>query len=989
MRIPRIVLAVLLVGTPIAGVVATTSTALADPMTYSSVDITDGTACALTFDGTAMCWGSNRDSWLIGASRNEVIDLPTPVLLPNNDRFVSLNGGGNHTWCGLAISGTVFCWGEHHIGNYFITSSKTPVPVQFPTTTPITQVGSGYAIGCALNTNNELWCWGDILETGSGETEPTRTPVLVPFPNNEFVTSFDLGGIPCATTNLGNVYCWAHQNGAGQLGVGYQSTTPYAVSVVPQRVLTPAGLQFVSVNSGYEHVCALTNTGAGYCWGDNYDGLFGNNSYLDSYIPTRMLPPNDEPIARISTASYHTCILTISNKTFCVGRGDYGEFGTGTTLGGKTFRSPVLPEGIYFTHITTSGSGTCGIDQNSTVWCFGLLSRFIATSSGVTPSLFPQMIPAVGSPTVATNGIASISAEEATVLGSVNGNGYATTTRIEYDTDPTFSFPISVSVTASIRDRNYSNITTSTPLRTLAPRTTYYVRLVASNTLGTTMGATLSFSTIGDSPSVTEPQVTGITGNESTVSVSVHPGLLSTSSILQYSTHPTCAVACISVTLPTISGNSAQILDTNLTQLRAQTQYFVSVTSTNTLGTVTSPVKSFTTIGALATSEITSHTETTTAITAEVTIDSGLLSGSVAIEASTTRSFTSSTTSSLQTFTSNGPRLHSLTVSGLAAHTDYFIRAVTSNELGTTYSDIVPVRTAGGIPTLSAPTSVSDLTSASISASLSTTGLDTFVTASLSTHTDMSQATEFFVYAGSSSHNFTFALNNLSSRTTYYVTFTASNEVGASTTSRFTFTTHTPVGVLINSDAVSTTTPQVSLQFTTPSGTTAIRVSNYADFREARVFANRPTIDWSLLVPSAIGTQRTVYVQFVLSTGRLLEFSDSIVLGATGPDNPATSPIENTSAPLATNGTAASPTISARTVSSGTAPVVRRATIKVAKTTSRIVRIQTKTGGTLTTRRITANKSGKYVVTIPQGVRTMKVRLIDATGKASNWTTVA
>ncbi|CAB4615163.1 unannotated protein [freshwater metagenome] len=132
-----------------------------------------------------------------------------------------------------------------------------------------------------------------------------------------------------------------------------------------------------------------------------------------------------------------------------------------------------------------------------------------------------------------------------------------------------------------------------------------------------------------------------------------------------------------------------------------------------------------------------------------------------------------------------------------------------------------------------------------------------------------------------------------------------------------------------------------------------------------------------------------MYVQFVLSTGRLLEFSDSIVLGATGPDNPATSPIENTSAPLATNGTAASPTISARTVSSGTAPVVRRATIKVAKTTSRIVRIQTKTGGTLTTRRITANKSGKYVVTIPQGVRTMKVRLIDATGKASNWTTVA
>jgi hypothetical protein len=503
------------------------------------------------------------------------------------------------------------------------------------------------------------------------------------------------------------------------------------------------------------------------------------------------------------------------------------------------------------------------------------------------------------------------------------------------------------------------------------------------------MGATLSFSTIGDSPSVTEPQVTGITGNEATVSVSVHPGLLSTSSTLQYSTHPTCAVACISVTLPTISGNSAQIIDMNLIQLRAQTQYFVSATSTNALGTVTSPVKSFTTIGALATSEIASHSETTTAITAEVGIDPGLLSGSVAIEVSTTQSFTSSTTSSLQTFASNGPLHHSLTVSGLTAHTDYFIRAITSNELGTTHSDIVPVRTAGGIPTISAPTAVADLTSANFSAMLSTTGLDTFATASLSTRPDMSQPTEFFVYAGTSSHSFNFAFNNLSSRTTYYVTFTASNEVGGSTTSISTFTTRTPVGVLINSDAASTTTPQVSLQFTTPSGTTAIRVSNYPDFSEARVFTNRATIEWSLLASSAISTQRTVYVQYVLATGRTLEFSDTIVLGSTGQNDPVIGTAESLTAPLPANKSLASPIITARTVSTGTAPVVRRATIRIAKTTSRIVRIQTKTGRTLTTRRITANESGKYVVTIPKGVKTMKVRLIDATGKASNWTTVA
>jgi hypothetical protein len=57
----------------------------------------------------------------------------------------------------------------------------------------------------------------------------------------------------------------------------------------------------------------------------------------------------------------------------------------------------------------------------------------------------------------------------------------------------------------------------------------------------------------------------------------------------------------------------------------------------------------------------------------------------------------------------------------------------------------------------------------------------------------------------------------------------------------------------------------------------------------------------------------------------------------------------------------------------------------VAKSTARIVRIQTKSGRKVTTRRISANKAGKFVLTIPTGSKTMMVRLIDAKGKASNW----
>ena len=131
MRIPRLVLTLLLLGTPVAAVVATTTVASADPFTYTSVDVGNSAACAITNDGSAACWGSNRDQYLIASSRELDITIPTKVPLPNNDRFVTIAGGANRTWCGLAVSGKVYCWGEHHIGSYFTTSTRTPVAVEF------------------------------------------------------------------------------------------------------------------------------------------------------------------------------------------------------------------------------------------------------------------------------------------------------------------------------------------------------------------------------------------------------------------------------------------------------------------------------------------------------------------------------------------------------------------------------------------------------------------------------------------------------------------------------------------------------------------------------------------------------------------------------------------------------------------------------------------------------------------------------------------
>jgi alpha-tubulin suppressor-like RCC1 family protein len=983
MRIPRLVLTLLLVGTPVAAVAATSSVASADPFTYSSVDIGNSAVCAVTTDGTAVCWGSNRDQYLIATSRELNITTPTKVPLPNNDRFVTLDGGANRTWCGLAVSGKVYCWGDHHIGSYFTTTSRTPVAVEFPHEMTITEVHSGYSNGCAINTDAELWCWGDILESGSGQTEPMRTPVKVAIPNNERVIDFDNGGASCAVTNLGNIYCWGHSNGEGQLGIGYANNFAYAVSVTPLKVLTPADVQFVSITTGLEHSCALSTEGKGYCWGDNYQGLFGNDSYADSLFPTPMIVPNDEELNLISTGWYHTCVITISGKTWCFGRGDFGELGTGTTLGGKTYRTPVVPAGTQFKTLSAALGTTCAIDQFDKVWCWGGLNWGTNGNGTLEASLRPAAILPVGTPTISLDSVTNIDAETATVRGTVNANGNSTRMTVEYSTSTTFTSSTSVSVFTVLRDGNYTPVVIPTDLSSLAPRATYYARMTATNTFGSTVSNVISFTTLGTEPVVTGLNISDITGNEANISVSVNPGRLSTTSVLEYSTDNTFVTNLTTVPLSSMRGPDTQALSTSLTDLRARTTYYTRVTSTNQLGSTTSRSESFTTIGDLPRAAFSSIESSLTSVSATVSVDTGLLSGSVYLEASTNRNFENSSSSNAGTFFSGGPTQHSLTVTGLTNRSDYFIRAKATNELGSFTTAIQSVRTAGGIPVIGSIAISPSTSTASLSASIDTTGLDTFVTAEVSTQADFSDATEYFLYSGTTSGEHIATLKNLLPRVTYFLRVTATNDSGTVRSTTKTFLAVTPIGVVINGGDQTAPSTSVELSFTAPARTTAIRVSNYADFSGARVIPTTTTLKWQLLEPKELRSTRTVWVQFVTAEGTVTEYSDSIDF-ISGEPKPTSTTTTISEVSVARTLSAIQPVVVARSY----APV-RSATVMPRQHLLNIKKIQTKIGKKISTRTVVSSKSGKYVIVFPKGIKSMNVRFVSKSGLVSAWSRIA
>ena len=87
----------------------------------------------------------------------------------------------------------------------------------------------------------------------------------------------------CAVSTTGGVYCWGY-NPYGQLG---NNSTTQSNAPVQVKGMGGTGLLsgIVSIAAGDSHTCALSATGAVYCWGWNPYGQLGNNSTTNSYVP--------------------------------------------------------------------------------------------------------------------------------------------------------------------------------------------------------------------------------------------------------------------------------------------------------------------------------------------------------------------------------------------------------------------------------------------------------------------------------------------------------------------------------------------------------------------------------------------------------------------------------------------------------------------------------------------------------------------------------
>ena len=146
----------------------------------SQISLGGNHTCALRNDGRVLCWGKGDSGQLgVGLAANS-LSRPVMVVATNQSsggtpltNITQLSGGHEHT-CALDSSNQVYCWGKGaskrlgQIDN--ITNKTTPQRVKTDVTnsylSDVEQVGVGYGHSCALKTGGSLVCWG---ERGSGQ----------------------------------------------------------------------------------------------------------------------------------------------------------------------------------------------------------------------------------------------------------------------------------------------------------------------------------------------------------------------------------------------------------------------------------------------------------------------------------------------------------------------------------------------------------------------------------------------------------------------------------------------------------------------------------------------------------------------------------------------------------------------------------------------------------------------------------------------------
>lgn len=195
--------------------------------TWKTISTGAYSSCAIKSDNTLWCWGDNSYGGLgIGNTTMKYTPVKESTASTN---WAAVTVGRLHT-CAIKDDKSFFCWGYNNKGQITGSGNKTNPTVIGSAMWNDTSAGSYNT--CGIQSDSSLWCWGDneLGELGIGNTTNKSTPTQVGTSLNWIKIS--AGGTyisssyyyhTCAINSANQLYCWG-DNEFGQIGDNSTST---------------------------------------------------------------------------------------------------------------------------------------------------------------------------------------------------------------------------------------------------------------------------------------------------------------------------------------------------------------------------------------------------------------------------------------------------------------------------------------------------------------------------------------------------------------------------------------------------------------------------------------------------------------------------------------------------------------------------------------------------------------------------------------------
>ena len=354
------------------------------------------------------------------------------------------------------------------------------------------------------------------------------------------------------------------------------------------------------------------------------------------------------------------------------------EYGTSTGYGSTTSAA-------------NAGSGTSTVPVSASL--SGLAAgttyhyRVVATNSAGTTRGADGILTTSAAPQVVTGSASSVTSSSATLNGTVNPSGRATTWFFDYGTTTGYGNKTSTKDAGS----GTSTESVSAAISGLTAGRTYHYRLTAVSDAGTSHGSDQTFVATAP-PSVTTRSVSSIGDNTATFNATVTANGTSTTVYFEFGTSTSYGSKTSSKNIG--SSGSAQNVGIAVSGLAADTTYHVRVVAQNATGTNSGSDVSFTTTG---------RPFVQTGSASGVSFNAATLSGSVNpnghaaswyFQYGTTTSY-GQQTPTRSSGSKSGSQSVTETIGSLQAATTYHYRLVATNSIGTSFGSDATLPTAG------------------------------------------------------------------------------------------------------------------------------------------------------------------------------------------------------------------------------------------------------------------------------------------------------